>query len=137
MLVKMCARCQKIIEAPNRYCNKCRTIIEKQTEEIKQRNNSRYNKQRDKKYTQFYNSKAWRTLRSKYINKHYLCEKCEEEAKLRNEYAIQLAEEVHHKEPIQTTTGWLRRLDWNNLISLCHMHHDIAHGRFKGKRKQK
>lgn len=133
--MKLCARCQKIIQAPNRYCDKCRTIVEKQVEQIKQKNNNRYNKQRDKKYTQFYNSKAWRLLSKKYITEHYLCEECQKEAKQKKEYTIQLAEEVHHKEPIQTETGWLRRLDENNLISLCHMHHDIAHKRFK-RRKQ-
>lgn len=132
MIMKLCARCQKIISAPNRYCDRCKVIVEKQTEEIKQKSNNRYNRQRDKKYTQFYNSKAWRILSKKYMDKHYLCEECEKEAKQKKEYTIQLAEEVHHKEPIQTETGWLRRLDWNNLISLCHMHHDKAHKRFGG-----
>lgn len=132
--MKLCARCQKMIQAPNRYCDKCKTIVEEQTEQIKQKNNSRYNKQRDKKYEQFYNSKAWRILRKNYINKHYLCEECQKDAKQKKEYIIQLAEEVHHKEPIQTETGWIRRLDKSNLISLCHMHHDIAHRRFKGRK---
>ena len=135
MVMKLCARCQRLIQAPNRYCANCKVAVEKQVEQYKQKNNSRYNKQRDKKYTQFYNSKAWRNLRTQYINKHYLCEECQKEAKQNNEYSIQLAEEVHHKEPIQTETGWIRRLDWNNLISLCHTHHDKEHGRFKGKRK--
>ena len=97
MLMKLCARCQRVIEAPNRYCDKCRPIVEKQVEEYKQRSNSRYNKQRDLKYTKFYNSKAWRTLSKKYITIHYLCEECQREAELNNEYSIQLAEEVHQK----------------------------------------
>lgn len=135
MIMKLCARCQKLIEAPNRYCDKCKVIVDKQVEQYKQKSNNRYNQQRDKKYTQFYNSKAWRTLSKKYLTKHYLCEECEKEAKSKKEYTIQLAEEVHHKEAIQTETGWIRRLDESNLISLCHIHHDIAHKRFKGKRK--
>lgn len=102
MLIKMCARCKTLIQSHNRYCNKCKAIVEKQVEDDKQKNNTRYNKQRDKKYTQFYNSKAWRTLRKQYINKHYLCEECQKEARLKKEYTIQLAEEVHHIEPIQT-----------------------------------
>ena len=100
----MCARCKTLVQSHNRYCNKCKAIVEKKIEEYKQKNNIRYNKQRDKKYTQFYNSKAWRTLRMQYINKNYLCEECQKEAKLKDEYTIQLAEEVHHKEPIQTDT---------------------------------
>lgn len=132
--MKLCARCQRVIEAPNRYCDRCRPIVEKQAEEYKQKSNSRYNKQRDVKYTKFYNSRAWRTLSKKYITIHYLCEECQREAELNNEYSIQLAEEVHHKDPIQTETGWIRRFDWSNLISLCHLHHDIAHKRFKGRK---
>ena len=133
--MKLCAKCQKVIQAPNRYCDKCKSIVEKQIEEYKQRNNTRYNKQREKKYEQFYNSKAWRTLRNKYINKHYLCEECQKEAELKKEYSIQLAEEVHHVKGIKTPEGWERRLDWNNLKALCHTHHDIAEGRFKGRKK--
>ena len=132
--MKLCARCHKVIQAPNRYCDKCKPIIEKQIEQNKQRANTRYNKQRNTKYTRFYNSQAWRTLSKTYMNKHYLCEECQKEAILNNKYTISLAEEVHHKEPIQTEAGWQRRLDWDNLIALCHMHHNIAHKRFKGKR---
>lgn len=135
MIMKLCARCQKLIQAPNRYCDTCKVVIDKQVEQIKQKNNSRYNKQRNPKYSKFYNSKAWRTLSKRYITKYYLCEECQKEAEIKNEYTICLAEEVHHKEPIQTETGWLRRLEWNNLISLCHKHHDIAHKRFKGRIK--
>lgn len=132
--MKLCARCQKLIQAPNRYCDECKVKVEKQIEEYKQKSNSRYNRQRDEKYSKFYNSKAWRTLSKKYITKHYLCEECQNEAKLKNEHTICLAEEVHHIQPIKTPEGWERRLDWNNLKALCHTHHDIAEGRFKGRR---
>jgi len=134
MLMKLCARCQKAIQAQNRYCDKCKQIIEKQVEEIKQKGNTRYNKQRDKKYIQFYNSKAWRIIRNNYLNKHYLCEECQKEAKQNKCYNIQLAEQVHHKEPIQTSTGWARRLDTSNLIALCKIHHNAKHKRFGGRR---
>lgn len=111
----MCARCKRLIQTHNRYCDKCKSIVEKQVEDYKQKNNSRYNKQRNKKYTQFYNSKAWRTLSKQYINKHYLCEECEKEAKLNNKYTIQLAEEVHHKEPIQTETRLVKKIRMEQL----------------------
>ena len=136
MLLKMCARCQKVIQAPNRYCPKCQTIVNKEAEINKQKSMSRYNKTRDKKYKAFYNSKEWKLLRDTYKEKHYLCEKCQEEANKDNKYSVQLTEEVHHKEPIQTPTGWLRRLEWSNLIALCHKHHDMIHNRFKKRRKQ-
>lgn len=132
--MKLCARCQKIIQAPNRYCDKCKPIMEKQIEEIKQKGNARYNKQRNKKEQQFYNSKAWRILRADYLDKHYLCEECQREAEENKKYSIQLAEHVHHKEPIQTPTGWIRRLDWHNLEALCKIHHNVKHKRFGGRR---
>lgn len=134
MLVKLCARCQCVVQAPATYCNKCKAIMQEQIESRKQYSNTRYNKQRDKKYAQFYNSKAWRTLSKEYIKKNYLCEECQKEARSNKEYNIQLAEEVHHKDPIQKETGWLRRLEWNNLIALCHEHHDMAHNRFRKRR---
>lgn len=135
MLLKLCARCKKVIQSPNKYCSNCKEIAEKEIEDNKRRSMSRYNKNRDKKYKAFYNSKEWKLLRNAYREKHELCEMCQEEAKKDNKYSIQLTEEVHHKEPIQTPTGWLRRLDWSNLIALCHKHHDIQHNRFKEKRK--
>lgn len=134
MRLKLCARCQRIIEAPNRYCDKCKTIVNESVEQRKKQRNNRYNQNRDTKYTKFYNSKEWRMLSKSYITKHKMCEECEKESNLNDKYNIQIAEEVHHKDPIQTEIGWIRRLDWNNLIALCHDHHNIVHGRFKGKR---
>lgn len=134
MQLKLCPKCKKVIEAPNKYCTRCQKIVEKEIEENKQRRMSRYNKTRDKKYKTFYNSKEWKTLRDAYKEKHYLCEMCQEEAKRNNQHSIQLTEEVHHKEAIQTPMGWLRRLEWSNLIALCHKHHDMKHNRFKKRR---
>lgn len=74
MLLKLCARCQKVIQAPNRYCTKCQDIVNKEIEKNKQRNMSRYNRTRDTKYKKFYNSKEWKLLRETYKEKHYLCE---------------------------------------------------------------
>lgn len=136
MLLKLCARCQKVIQAPNRYCSNCQKIVDKEIEINKQRNMSRYNKNRDNKYKTFYNSKDWKLLKEAYKIKHPYCEMCQEEAKKEGKYTIQLTEEIHHREPIQTPTGWLRRLEWSNLIALCHKHHDMQHNRFK-KRKTK
>lgn len=136
MLLKLCTRCQKVIQAPNRYCDKCKEIVNKTIEENKQQSMSRYNKTRDKKYKTFYNSKDWKLLKEAYKTKHPYCELCQEEAKKQNKYTIQITEEIHHKEPIQTPTGWLRRLEWSNLIALCHIHHNIMHDRFKKRRKK-
>ena len=33
MIVKMCAKCKKIIEYPNRYCSECQAKVDKEMEE--------------------------------------------------------------------------------------------------------
>lgn len=138
MLVKLCARCKKIINYNDKYCSSCKEIAEKQKKESEKISNKRYNNRRDDKYIKFYNSKAWRTLSKKYMYAHrYLCEDCQEEAKSNNSYTVQLAEECHHNQPIQTEQGWKRRLDYTNLIALCHYHHNKRHKRFSKQREKK
>ena len=65
----------------------------------------------------------------------YRCEDCIEENKKDPSYEIQLAEEVHHLEFIETPEGWKRRLDYYNLRALCHSHHDKRHNRFQKKER--
>ena len=144
MIIKMCAKCKKIIEYPNRYCSACQKIADEQAEEIRKRSNRKYNKTRDPKLVKFRKSDEWRQLKEKYLQdiQHkygdvkysYKCEDCIEQSKKNPDYEIQLAEEVHHLQFIETPEGWLRRLDYTNLRGLCHMHHDKRHNRFQ-KRK--
>lgn len=143
MIVKMCAKCKKIIEYPNRYCSTCQKIADKQAEETRRKSNRRYNKTRDPKLVKFRKSDEWIQLKEKYLQDlqkkygdvkySYRCEDCIEENKKNPNYEIQFAEEVHHLQFIETPEGWLRRLDYNNLRALCHMHHDIRHNRFQKK----
>lgn len=143
MIVKMCAKCKKIIEYPNRYCSKCQKIVDEQAEEIKKRSNIRYNKTRDPKLVKFRKSDEWQRLKNKYLQDiqykygdvkyAYKCEDCIEINKKNKEYTIALAEEVHHLQAIETPEGWERRLDYYNLRALCHMHHDKRHNRFQKK----
>ena len=144
MIVKMCAKCGKIIEYPNSYYSKCKAIVDKQKDEIRRRSNRKYNKTRDPKYVKFRKSKQWKMLKERYLQDlqykyndvkyAYKCEDCIEENKKDSNYKIHLAEEVHHLQFIETPEGWLRRLDYNNLRALCHAHHDKRHNRFQ-KRK--
>ena len=73
----------------------------------------------------FYNSKAWRTLRRFYYDRHPLCEEC-----LKHN-VITPAEEIHHKRPFLTgktdEERWSLLLDENNLYSLCRVCHDKLH----------
>ena len=146
MIVKMCEKCNKIIQYPNRYCSECKEIVNKQLEERQKKYNKNYDKSRDPKLVKFRRSKEWRQLKEKYlqdlqtkygdIKYAYKCEDCIEENQKDSSYIIKLAEEVHHLEFIETPEGWKRRLDYYNLRALCHMHHNKRHKRFE-KRKYK
>ena len=125
MLLKECKRCGRLIPYGSVYCTECTPIVEANREAIhresKRKADRDYNKRRDPKYIQFYNSTAWRTLSAKYTqDKGYRCELCG-----------RVATEVHHKKPIQTEQGWILRLDYDNLELLCVDCHNERHERFK------
>ena len=72
--------------------------------ELQKERDRRYNKKRDPKYKQFYNSNEWKVLKEKKLqDEQYLCERCSK-----------LAVEVHHIKYIQTE----ERLDYDNLEAL-------------------
>lgn len=126
MIYKLCNRCNKPIIYPNKYCQDCLKIVEANQELLKIKRDRKYNKTRDSKYKEFYNSKEWRMLKEKKLqDEQYRCEfeKCNK-----------LATEVHHIIPIQIEAGWNRKLDYNNLMCLCVEHHNLKHNRFQ-KRK--
>ena len=126
MIYKLCNKCKRTILYPNKYCFECLKIVEVNQEILKSKRNSRYNKTRDTKYKEFYNSKAWRMLKDKKLqDEQYRCEydKC-------NKFAT----EVHHIIPIQIEAGWNRRLDYDNLMCLCVEHHNLKHNRFQKRR---
>lgn len=145
MIIKMCAKCGKIVEYPNRYCPRCQEIVEKQQEERQKLYDKKYNKSRDPKLVKFRKSKEWLQLKERYLRDlqikygnvkyAYKCEDCIEEKKKDSSYIIQLAEEVHHLVFIETPEGWERRLDYYNLRALCHFHHDKRHNRFQRKER--
>lgn len=83
----------------------------------------------------FYNSKAWKDCRRRYIElmpkeKRGLCERCYKEGK------HVLGEELHHKIPLTPNNINERNitLDHNNLILLCYECHKKIHGFQKEKR---
>jgi 5-methylcytosine-specific restriction endonuclease McrA len=124
VLLKECRRCGNLIPYGSTYCQTCTPIVEAyrkaQLTESKRKANRKYNQTRDKKYIQFYNSQAWRTLSAKYTqDKQYKCECCRK-----------IATQVHHKQAIQTEEGWDRRLDYDNLELLCVDCHNERHNRF-------
>ena len=125
MIIKMCSRCKKPVVYPARYCETCLPAVEAEREarEQEQRRaaNRAYNKRRDPKYTQFYKGRQWRMLSARYLQDHgYKCEGCGG-----------LACEVHHMDPIQTESGWIRRFDVSNLKAVCTDCHNKEHDRFR------
>ena len=120
MLLKPCGRCRKLISYPKRYCDTCAPVVEAERQERIKKSNTRYNRKRDPKYLRFYASSDWKLMsKARMQAAGYRCEECGK-----------LAVEVHHVVPIQTESGWERRLDWSNLKALCLGCHNKAHGRF-------
>lgn len=131
MLLKSCNRCGNLIPYGSAYCKECTPIVEAEREarraEYNKESNKRYNKTRDPKYVQFYNSVAWRMLSAKRLQDDgYRCAWCGK-----------IATEVDHIKEIKTPEGWDLRLDYNNTRSLCHDCHDKRHNRFIKKRRPK
>lgn len=130
MLLKSCNRCGNLIPYGSPYCKACTPIVEAEREERRRgyslESNKRYNKKRDPKYTQFYNSKPWKMLSYKRLQADgYRCVMCGA-----------IASEVDHIIPIQTPEGWELRLDFNNTRSLCNGCHNKRHNRFQKKRSR-
>jgi 5-methylcytosine-specific restriction endonuclease McrA len=130
MLLKACSRCGNLIPYGATYCSTCLPIVKAEREariqESRLKSNREYNKTRDPKYTRFYSSTDWRVLSAKRLQDDgYRCVWCRG-----------IATEVDHIEEIQTPEGWAKRLDYNNLRSMCHGCHDKRHGRFIKKRKR-
>lgn len=128
MLLKACNRCGNLIPYGAPYCAECTPIVEVEREarilEAKRKNNREYNKTRDPKYSQFYNSGGWRTLSLKRL----------QDDGFRCAWCGKIADEVDHIIEIKTPEGWERRLDYTNTRSLCHSCHNKRHKRFEKRR---
>lgn len=76
----------------------------------------------DHKEQQFYNSMLWKKTRKERLTiDNGLCQTCLEDDRLT------LADMVHHE--IEVKDDWDKRLDIDNLISLCNACHNKVHGK--------
>lgn len=77
-----------------------------------------------------YKSTRWRKLRELKIAQQPLCEMCLKEGK------TTIAEDVHHIESFMSTDDPMRRMalayDYENLMSICKMHHQMIHNKSNG-----
>lgn len=125
MLLKSCAHCGVLIPYGKTYCTDCEPKMKARREEYLKKHKRSYDRQydktkRDPKYFKFYHSQAWRKTAAGYLAAHgYRCERCGA-----------IAEQVHHRMPIQTPEGWDRRFDYDNLELLCISCHNKEHKRF-------
>lgn len=89
----------------------------------KQQEAKYYNKHvRDKQSTSFYKSKEWKQTRQLVLMRdNYLCQSC-----LKQDRVVP-ADMVHHK--IELKQDWGKRLDINNLESMCNSCHNKVHGK--------
>lgn len=102
-----------------------RFCFEHQNENQKQRRESdKYydDHLRNQKTKQFYKSRAWQAARRKALTRdNYLCQDC------LSENRITRADTVHHL--VEISVDWSKRLDINNLVSLCASCHNMRHAR--------
>ena len=125
---KFCSRCGKLISANVWYCDECTRKKEIEDEKLKKEFNKRYNNERYKdknnlKIKRFYGSVEWSLIRREVlIRDNYLCRDCLEKGLYKK------AETVHHIEEV--VDNWDRRLDKENLISLCNKCHNKRHNRW-------
>lgn len=73
----------------------------------------------------FHSTNRWtETARAIKERDHYLCQACLHNLDGEGVRYTTDALEVHHIEPI--AEAWGSRLDWDNLITLCRTHHEMA-----------
>jgi 5-methylcytosine-specific restriction protein A len=89
---------------------------------------------RDERYNRLIQSTEWRRIRAVKLGQQPLCERCKESGR------IELATEVHHKDPCEmaTTDFELRQrmFEYSNLESLCHDCHVQRHIDLRSKSKK-
>ena len=88
---------------------------------------SGFTKKHQSENSDFYNSRAWRRLREWHYARHPICKWCEEEGK------VVAADVVDHI--IEINNGG-EKLDSNNLMSMCHPHHNQKTNWSRAKRRR-
>jgi 5-methylcytosine-specific restriction enzyme A len=78
----------------------------------------------------FYQSKEWRKIRNQYIKDHPLCEECLREDRTTPGKEVDHIKPVNQSNAYDTNGGYYGEpLDYNNLQTLCTMHHAKKSGR--------
>ena len=117
-MLKLC-RCGKPIPLGKHYCPACEA---QRAARVTAENRGRYKdydtNKRDKRSTEFYRSRPWkRTRLAALARDNYLCRACMERDR------VTAATVVDHIKPLKL--AWEKRLDLDNLQSLCAKCHSI------------
>lgn len=107
--------CRQLVDYAKTYCPK----HEQQLNHA--RNKRDYAKRKDQ-YQMFYRSTGWKQLSRRYKQAYPYCEECYSRG------VIRPAEICDHITPIKD--DWSKRLNFNNLQSLCNECHEKKHDRF-------
>ena len=112
MIIKTCPGCGRMMPYGHRRCQECTA---KQQPYVRRND---YDTKRTPQEVYFRNSKQWRAKRVYILARDgYQCQECKRHGR------ITVASEVHHIKPLWQ--AWDKRLDDDNLISLCHRCHGL------------
>lgn len=102
--------CRTYIDYNETYCDKHKKEVTVQYVKTIRRNSD------NEQFTEFYNSKQWRSLSRQKRAENPVCEHCLLEGRIR---AAVLVDHI-----IEIKDDWSLRLEWSNLQSLCHECHN-------------
>lgn len=114
--------CYELVDSGRGYCDAHINERGKQSREV----NTTYNQQRPERH-RFYHTKEWKQLRKKKVAKTPYCERCKAKGVYRP------VEIVHHK--IEIEQDWSKRLEIDNLESVCRSCHNEIHSNSDKKKK--
>lgn len=117
MIQKLCPRCRKVyIPAGLKACQPCAALLAQELQARAHARQKRYDQNtRNREADAFYHSTEWKALRAYKLNKDCICEVCHDRP----------AVLPHHIVPVRE--DWSKRLDINNLLSVCERCHATFH----------
>ncbi|MCY6957948.1 HNH endonuclease [Clostridium brassicae] len=121
MALKKICKCGKLIPQEVKLCEECA----KKYQENKKESNRHYDTHvRDRESITFYHGKEWSFTRESIKNRdNGLCRLC------LSDKTIKPMHTVHHIEELKD--NWSKRLNKNNLISVCDKCHKVIHAEYK------
>lgn len=127
MLMELCQRCGTKIPYRTKYCDRCKTKedeerVQEHKVKCKKYNSDRYIRDKENEsYRLFYTTQTWKNKREDILRRdNYECQMCKTLCK------YEVATDVHHV--LSLRDNYDKRLDNDNLLSLCHhCHHNIVH----------